>query len=623
MKKKIVVALISTCLVATLGGCFNIGQVLDGDGMVNEQNEDAEEGGQSGSDWDLSLMPNNNGNGEGSDNQGQSVEAVLNDTNNRYLLSVNGNGDLINSVYYGDIFDQNNGGVIGAKGDYVFYTQYLPNDYQYAEIHRYNFVTGEGELVASSAPSDYYNYFLGDDGNSLYHMGIDYNDEGNTVYSLDKYECKDGNWTMTDPGFSGFFIKASTDYDLIWLNGTYMTPCTMDGQILVREKDGNKYFFVDKDGNKVGDSIYLCESGSVVGMDDKYIVYNNYGDDYSRNDVMFYNVADGTSKTITTDGTQMKYVNGKFFYYVDKDKKVFNTYEVHMYDLASGQDKVLYTKTKSPYFLYSTPGIDFFDVVGNSVFYQDINDDGKLVWKSTDLNGQNPDKELLTVAENNIRNLGELEVLDIVEYCPECGAVDYTITDSYLVYDGDESNPEATAKINSTLKKEAEGFVQPDPQYSLQSECEYMHPDYVCSGQASTTDAWIINNKYLSIEINNYFYYGGAHGGSYLGSKVFDLSTGEEVDVMSLYSGTKEDMARVVAETVKADYNGPSQYGYFAEDADGVYQEAYDGIMNDIESIILTDNGVQVIFGEYSLGPYASGQFIYEFGYDQLPFNVQ
>ena len=82
-------------------------------------------------------------------------------------------------------------------------------------------------------------------------------------------------------------------------------------------------------------------------------------------------------------------------------------------------------------------------------------------------------------------------------------------------------------------------------------------------------------------------------------------------------------MARVVAETVKADYNGPSQYGYFAEDADGVYQEAYDGIMNDIESIILTDNGVQVIFGEYSLGPYASGQFIYEFGYDQLPFNVQ
>ena len=97
MKKKMVVAFISACLVATMGGCFNIGQVLDGDGMVNEQNEDAGEGGQSGSGWDLSLMPNNN-NGSGQENQGQSVEAVLNDTNNRYLLSVNGNGDLIQFI---------------------------------------------------------------------------------------------------------------------------------------------------------------------------------------------------------------------------------------------------------------------------------------------------------------------------------------------------------------------------------------------------------------------------------------------------------------------------------------------------------------------------------------------
>lgn len=625
MKKKLVAALMSVCLVATLSGCFNFGQVMDGDGMVNEDGGNGGNGGvQQSTDWDLSLMPNNNNNGgEASETAAvQNEGAILNDTNNRVLLIVDEDGNLVKSVDYKDIFDVENGGVIGTVGDYIFYTQYLPGDYEHAEIHRYNFNTAQGDLVAASAASDYYNYYAADP-NTLYHFSVIYNDD-KTVYECQKYECRDGNWSLVDSGYSAFFDKASDYYDLVWNGNKYMTPYTENGPILVREKDGNRYLYVDKEGNGVTDTIYLCENGGIVAVDENVIIYNEYGDDYSTNETRVYNVSDGKSKSITTKGVQIKYDNGRFFYYVTTDKKVYYSYDVHMYDVASGVDKIIYSKTKSPYFQFTSPGLDFFNVAGNNVFYHDIDDKGNLIWRCTDLTKANPDKDLLVVTENKIKDYGYLEVLDNAYYCPECGAVDYTLADAYLVYDGDEATPEATAKINNTLKADAEGAVQEDDGYSLAGECEYMHPNYVCTGETSTLDVWVINNKYLSIETSNYYYYGGAHGGSFTGCRVFDLTTGDEVDPMDLYQGSKEEMAKIVANKVKEDYSsGNSQYGYFAENADGVYSESYDYVMEGYESIILTDKGVTVIFGEYSLGPYASGQFMYDFTYDELKFNVQ
>ncbi|GEM_PF-1818713 len=624
MKKKLVCVLLSALMVTSLAGC---GRLLQ---AVNNQNA-PESGGngigtdpqsevQTSSDWDLSLF----GQGGNSEESNENENMILTTVGGSEAILLNEDGSLKEVVDFSDVFNPDNGGVIGLSGNYVFFVQYLPNDYEHVEVYRYNLQNGENLLVDGKAPFDYYNFVPGEDnGNTLYYVGTEYHDEGPSTYYEEKYVYKDGAFVKEEGEHTGFFSKCGSVYTMIYGSLSYMTPITQQGNILVRDAQNDSVtYFVDGEGNKVSQDIKLGDNISIYGVDDGVIIYNDYGEDYSGKDIYCYNTASDEKKSIAS-GSFITFADGKLFYYIVEDNAgIYYSYDIYEYDTVSDTSKLLMTKSMSPYFNYPMPGISDFKVLGDKAYFTDADNDGNLVWKYVDLQSGTETELGVVVDKNTVSEYGKLEVLEQVALCPKCGAVDHAGAAAYMEYYGYDTTPEITDKINAALKKDAEDYMKMVESWDFSEDCEYMHPDYKSTGEYSTRNVYIINDKYLSVELGYYEYYGGAHGASYTDSLLFDLATGEQVNLMDLYSGSKEEFADIVAKFVQSDYENADPYRYFAEDGETVYQEAYDMVIADAESVVLTDKGARVVFGEYSLGPYASGQFIFDIDYDTLKFNL-
>ena len=132
----------------------------------------------------------------------------------------------------------------------------------------------------------------------------------------------------------------------------------------------------------------------------------------------------------------------------------------------------------------------------------------------------------------------------------------------------------------------------------------------------------IINDRYLTVDYNGYWYGGGAHGMPTMYEYIFDLQTGEELTFRDFYKGTEEEFKTKVAEKVREDYNSKlttdDYNGYFAATDQEAYDTAYEYASIDSGNVSFMEDKVLVYFYPYDLGSYADGFKFYEFTYQEL-----
>ncbi len=113
----------------------------------------------------------------------------------------------------------------------------------------------------------------------------------------------------------------------------------------------------------------------------------------------------------------------------------------------------------------------------------------------------------------------------------------------------------------------------------------------------------------LSIVLNDYQYYGGAHGSDRQISHTFDLKTGAEYkldDLMKSGSGYKDYINKCIKADIVKDGMEEAQLAKFESIADD-------------QSYYLSDKGVVVYFQQYEYFPYAAGIMEYTIPYADLP----
>ena len=128
---------------------------------------------------------------------------------------------------------------------------------------------------------------------------------------------------------------------------------------------------------------------------------------------------------------------------------------------------------------------------------------------------------------------------------------------------------------------------------------------YIETEDVSVESVELLFSKYLTVDMNYYWYAGGAHGMPGMEQYVFDLDTGDELVPADLFNGTDEDFRDLVAKAVVDDYaENPDKY-YI--EGDSVYDTAYEYAGLTSTTIKFEEDGVYVYFAPYALGPYASG----------------
>lgn len=119
------------------------------------------------------------------------------------------------------------------------------------------------------------------------------------------------------------------------------------------------------------------------------------------------------------------------------------------------------------------------------------------------------------------------------------------------------------------------------------------------------------SEKYISIEISNYSYAGGAHPNGYVNLLVFDAKTGRKLAITDIVSDTAQ--LKTLAEmkfrearelTPEADLN---EEGYF-----------WDGSFELAANIAATNEGLYFVYNPYEAAAYAAGPTEFTISYEAL-----
>ena len=220
---------------------------------------------------------------------------------------------------------------------------------------------------------------------------------------------------------------------------------------------------------------------------------------------------------------------------------------------------------------------------------------------------------------------GTVEYFSSSELCEFCKNPIYEEYEEYFVLD--ESLGAGVAAINNTLKEDAKERMgsRDDEAQSVSSAEECENAAHGTPMGDITYERRISNVKilkdYVVINENSYWYGGGAHGMPYEYCRLFNLTTGDEVTIKDIYSGTEEDFKKAVAENIKTQYNSYTEDNtpfFMFDSADAIYEEVYNSVTFDGYTIEFDKDCLNVVFPPYELAAYASGFIYATLTYDEL-----
>lgn len=421
------------------------------------------------------------------------------------------------------------------------------------------------------------------------------------------------------------------------------------GQMYRRNTDDNTVSVFDSKGDEVYSVKPSAEGGNWLIGDDTYLFQNQEeygtGSRISNLQCVVFNVKTGISHTLwegKSDGERFEPLcikDGYFYYYIeekhpDGSPKARNFFrekkeELENEDL-SGQllasvpvwngvfDVTLPWDNRIP---------DGFSVRGSRAYYlwfddeEDSSTRGDISWRAVDMNRTDFDDDtIITKAKEGHEDFAELGYIETDHEAQTEKDFRYFTTsrDRFYFYDEVEN----AGAMNEALQKiydEMAGYADEtketayseifgeDAMYDLDDPDDW-HPAY--SYDVNFGDARRIGTGHVQVCVNDYAYYGGAHGMPGIRYILFDTETGKEVTMKDLYKGSEKEFCDIVVRYTMDDWKNAEEYRYYEpydpsleNDRKQMFEESVS-----IDMIIRYDtDGIYAVYPPYAVGPYASG----------------
>ena len=381
------------------------------------------------------------------------------------------------------------------------------------------------------------------------------------------------------------------------------------------------------DGKKFEAVSLPVHAQGIAAYDKNFMYYT----DYDTSDLISFDYKDKYYVMDEKINSVMAFKDG-VLYWSEMDPAWYGAELVALYsfDENTGKTDLIATPQKHAGMTKAViPGVTGFTVEGDCVYY--IADDSvKTEWYRIV-----PDDTFAYIIEPigevlqnyDFFKYGKVKYVNDVFYCPYCKEA---VGKGYIEYFelNDNVSPNA-AKINETLagsaKNTLESFIEHERNaIGDESLCKDYHGEYysVTYQDYNVYDVYTVGENYISIDMDGYWYGGGAHGIPLYSYNLFDLTTGEPVGIRDLFKGTEEELKKAVAENVrKLAEEQIEEYGYsvfFAADAVGVYKDAYEYITFDNFEAKYGTESLTCVIPPYALAPYAAGIIEIEIPYSEL-----
>ena len=403
-----------------------------------------------------------------------------------------------------------------------------------------------------------------------------------------------------------------------------VTRALEENGFVIGYKD-QKYYRFDADGSV----------SEIAGMPSDYYYLESYDRDgivFSESDyyagtyvIRALDLKTGTLKTVTEDNGSsiLDYEDGKIYYKEQVgDGFVMIQNRVSVYDVATGEKKALYEADAIPGATELDPGTYDFQVVDGKIYYVTLIGD-KVEWVKFDPQSENTRETGYVVGEKSAYRYGSIIYDTYIDYCDFCGIpLEKDYQEAFQLKSSYSAHAD---KINEALKTDL-NWVEMDRGDSVETsdaECENHKemPTIWCESMENEIyGVRIFNDRYLAVDYQGYWYGGGVHGMPSIDQRLFDLETGEEKTLKDFYGGTNEEFAKLAAEKTKEDFLSYEQGAspYFAEDAQKVYEDAYQYLYMGAGQIFFQEDGVNLVYPPYDMGPYASGFIEVFISYEEL-----
>ncbi len=504
-----------------------------------------------------------------------------------------------------------------AHGDYIFYRRYEAeevvdgegNNYAYKV---YNYKTGEDKLLVKGEWNGCIDIYQGKVILTLFnYFAGEYQEYCYDEKTMEPVESSNTILADIPEAYNNIVFLNTIDY--------FRGSCVerfMDetGYIRVRS-DGKIYNF---DGEAINEFDEVCDEDKdnydLLYFNDECIIYETHNEDYSVKSIVDQSLITGRRTVISNDLAYLAAIEDGILYFLENEDCEYGLCKRTLctYDVKEHTKERIVTRSSYPGTHGAAPFGDL--VVSNGTIYAITNDGQTRDW-SIYKDGDFKQLGIDTFKYNfgSDVNVGYVSETVKCEYCKAeigCYYGEYAILGSSY---GDKADA-----INNTLKEsvknQCEGLLGTELYFATDaSDCANNgHGSYagLVSYDLNLGRVFKINDNYLTVEGSAYWYGGGAHGYPFIQVFLFDLRTGEDVSFTDIYTGTEEDLKRVVAEATrehaKVFTEEMSPY-YSYDDPDVVYEQAYNYISFETINVTYQKGGLIVEYPPYEMGPYASG----------------
>ncbi|MBO4824676.1 MAG: DUF3298 domain-containing protein [Lachnospiraceae bacterium] len=515
------------------------------------------------------------------------------------------------------------------NGDYIFFQDSYDGELADGDLNScvykaYNYKTGETKDLVTVQWGGFIDFY---DGKIILTAANWYAGQYREYWfdpeTLEELECTDTFWDnlpydavieripMDNTYFNAKCAERMVDetgYIKVKVEGEYYN---YDGKTLNRftefpTEDSENQDILNYDGEHI---LYTCYEGG--NYDDRRLVCINLNTNDRQVVSETYNTCIGTQGSVT--------------YFTEEGEGLYGqeSTTIYSYDIDKSMKQKVVTLTKKPgdgntYYASSVTVLNGDTLYTYSALDTDLEwsliKDGKLVPLGIDKQ------------EFGWIKYGHIDAVSYTELCEFCGNPIYQCYAEYPVLDA-SVGPKA-AELNKLFEERAKTYAEEEHEadgYKSTSaeDCEDMgHGQYY--GKV-TFDRTIRELKtlgnYLVVNSDGYWYGGGAHGMPYMDSNLYDLTTGVQVTIKDIFPGTEEDLKRIVAEKTKEDFLSYSEedrpYAW-DEDADAVYQHAYEYISFANFPVTYDEGKLWIEYPPYEMSSYAAGFIEVPISYEDL-----
>ena len=657
MKKKIVGLMFSLVLALGCSACTNQAQYPDGSGSEEQSVSSEAQTGESNAD-----PSGENGSGaSGESGNGNGTETAVTRSYSPKLLNTGyGSGDALYMV------DETGSKI--TEYDWPQITKEL-QDKGYGDFSSATIETTDGKMVYL------YRYDEMDNGycQSVYAVDLA-KKEAAKVYSLesnryvesvdvfgdkiyiDCYDYEEG-YHLTEQAFerqegTSAYREVETGSKAlqdvldtctrIWTYSSETDECNSEcslarsfaenGYVLGKQKNGG-YIRIFPDG-MIKALAYVADEDSyedVKAYDSLYCIIEKNDADWKTHLYVLELNSSETKEMTPKEGSDFSFLDYEegMLYYCESTEKdyIYETNKVYQKNLDNGMVRELYEAVTVPGATTIQPGTQKFQVTNGAIFFVGI-EGSDVRWYRREINKSSVEPIGSVIETKDVFRYGSVIYDTYLGKCDLCGI---TLEKYYgEAFQLDSQYSQYADKINECLagylKQTIADYQTVNPDYVPDpEECEYhqeMPFAYCETVEDYITDVMVVNERYLIVDMNGYWYGGGAHGQPYIIQYVFDLADGEKKTIKDFYKGTQEDFKKLLATKTRENFESydDDEYGspYYSDDPDEIYNSAYE--YGDLESsqIIFGKDVAYLVYDPYQMGPYASGFIEIEISYEEL-----